>query len=233
MDGIVLAVTGIDTDIGKTVATGLLGRYLRSQGFSVITQKISQTGCRVMSEDILEHRKIMGIELQDVDRRGLTCPYIFPEPCSPHLAARLVGRTIDCRLITSATEELRKRYQYVLLEGVGGLSVPLNEEMTLLDYLEQRGYPLILVSSPRLGSINHTLAALELAKRRGLDVRGIIYNRYGEENNTIAEDSAKVFSSYLSRFGFSDTVVDMFGYREYFEGQAPEFAGLFYDRCEI
>ncbi len=232
-EGIVLAVTGIDTDIGKTIATGLLGRYLRCQGFTVITQKISQTGCRVMSEDILEHRKLMGIGLQDVDRRGLTCPYIFPEPCSPHLAAKLVGRTIDCNLITSATEELRKHYQYVLLEGVGGLSVPLNDEVTLLDYFEQRKYPLILVSSPRLGSINHTLAALELAKGRGLEIRGIIYNRFRVENEAMAEDSANVFSLYLSRFGYADVVVNMLGSREYFDGQAPDFGSLLYDKCEI
>ena len=132
-DGIVLAVTGIDTNIGKTIATGLLGRYLRQQGHTVITQKVVQTGCLGVSDDIVRHRQLMGMDIQDADRSGLTCPYIFPEPCSPHLAASLAGKEIDCEVITEATTRLRKGYEYVLLEGVGGLLVPLQDNLTLLD----------------------------------------------------------------------------------------------------
>ena len=186
--GGVIAVTGIDTDIGKTIATGLLARYLRQQGKRVITQKIAQTGCSGASDDIIMHRQLMGMDLQEVDKSGLTCPYLFPEPCSPHLAASLAGEKIDGSVITAATTELRQGYDYVLLEGVGGLLVPLGDDWTLLDYLQETGYPLILVSSPRLGSINHTLAALELVKGRGLDVWGILYNRFKEDNPTITGD---------------------------------------------
>jgi dethiobiotin synthetase len=227
-DGI-YCITGIDTDIGKTVVTGLLGRYLRQQGQTVITQKIVQTGCSGISDDIVRHRQLMGMELQNVDRDGLTCPFIFTEPCSPHLAAQLENKEIDCSVITRATTILRKEFSTVLLEGVGGLSVPLNPEMTLLDYLEEVCYPLVLVSSPRLGSINHTLAALELAKGRGLQVVGIIYNRFIENDPKIAEDSAKVFSRYLRRYGFYDCVIDLFGWLEYEQGlrQYPDFKTIF------
>jgi dethiobiotin synthetase len=227
-DGI-YCITGIDTDIGKTVVTGLLGRYLRQQGQTVITQKIVQTGCSGISDDILRHRQLMGMELQDVDRDGLTCPFIFIKPCSPHLAALLEDKEIDCSVITTATTILRKEFDIVLLEGVGGLSVPLNSELTLLDYLEEVCYPLVLVSSPRLGSINHTLAALELAKGRGLQVVGIIYNRYFENDPRIAEDSAKVFSKYLRRYGFHDCVIDLFGWLDYDQGfrPYPDFKTIF------
>lgn len=225
--GIVLCITGIDTDIGKTIATGLLGRYLRQQGHSVITQKVVQTGCEGLSDDIILHRKLMGMALQDADRSGLTCPYIFPEPCSPHLAASLAGKEIDCAVITKATATLREEFDYVLLEGAGGLLVPLNSEWTLLDYLAKQGYPLILVSSPRLGSINHTLAALELAKGRGLRVLGIVYNRFKEDNPIIAEDSARVFSLYLRKYGFEDCLVDLLGCENYQKGQYPDFKNLF------
>jgi len=224
--GHVLCITGIDTDIGKTIATGLLGRYLREQGYTVITQKVVQTGCAGLSDDIVRHRQLMGMEIQDADHAGLTCPYIFPEPCSPHLAASLAGKEIDCEVITKATSALRRGYDYVLLEGVGGLLVPLRDGWTLLDYLEQTGYPLILVSSPRLGSINHTLAALELAKGRGLSVLGILYNRFKEESPIIAEDSARVFSRYLRTSGFTDCVVDLYGSGTYKDGYAPDFEKL-------
>jgi dethiobiotin synthetase len=225
--GSVLCITGIDTDIGKTVATGLLGRYLRQLGYTVITQKVAQTGCLGLSDDIARHRQLMGMSLQDADHAGLTCPFIFPEPCSPHLAASLAGQEIDCAAITKATSELRRDFDYVLLEGVGGLLVPLNTEWTLLDYLEEAGYPLILVSSPRLGSINHTLAALELAKGRGLNFLGILYNRFKEENPVIAEDSARVFSRYLRKLGFADCVVNLYGSESYDKGQMPDFGMLF------
>jgi dethiobiotin synthetase len=224
--GSVLCITGIDTDIGKTVATGLLGRYLRQQGYTVITQKIVQTGCLGLSDDIAVHRQLMRISLQDADRKGLTCPYIFPEPCSPHLAASLAGKEIDCAVITEATTELRRDFDYVLLEGVGGLLVPLNTEWTLLDYLEEAGYPLILVSSPRLGSINHTLAALELAKNRGLHVLGILYNRFDEDNPVIAKDTAKIFSIYLKKHGFANCVFDLHGCKTYSNEKGPDFRKL-------
>lgn len=225
--GNVLCITGIDTDIGKTIATGLLGRYLREQGYTVITQKVVQTGCSGLSNDIVRHRQLMGMDLQDADHAGLTCPYIFPEPCSPHLAASLIGKEIDGAVITGATAALRREYDYVLLEGVGGLLVPLRDGWTLLDYLEEMGYPLIVVSSPRLGSINHTLAALELAKGRGLNVLGILYNRFKEENPVIAEDSARVFARYLRKLGFADCVVNLYGSESYDKGQTPDFGMLF------
>ncbi len=211
----VIAVTGIDTDIGKTVATGLLGRYLLGQGKRVITQKLVQTGCVGMAEDILTHRRLMDQELQPEDRQGLTCPYVFAKPCSPHLAASLAGQVIDPAVIRQATRTLAARYELVLLEGAGGLLVPLTAELTFLDYLEQEACPLIVVSTPHLGSINHTLSVLELARNRGLTVLGIIYNRYQESDPVIAEDSARIFSRYLRRYGHHDCVVDLFAVEEY------------------
>ncbi|MBA3005167.1 MAG: dethiobiotin synthase [Proteobacteria bacterium] len=226
----VIAVIGIDTNIGKTVATGLLGRYLLGQGKRVISQKLVQTGCTGLAEDIIVHRNLMGQELQPEDYQGLTCPYVFAKACSPHLAASLAGQEIDLAVIRQATRTLTVQYEQVLLEGAGGLLVPLTEKLTFLDYLEQEAYPLIVVSTPRLGSINHTLSVLELARNRGLTVLGIIYNRYQESDPVIAEDSAQVFSSYLKRYGFHDCVIDLFGLEEYDQQERKlDFSPLF--RC--
>jgi dethiobiotin synthetase len=211
----VIAVTGIDTGIGKTVVTGLLGRYLLGHGKRVVTQKLVQTGCAGLSEDIRIHRQLMGQELQPEDLQGTTCPYVFAKPCSPLLAATLEGQKIVPSVIRQATLDLAARYDLVLLEGAGGLLVPLTEELTFLDYLEQEAYPLIVVSSSRLGSINHTLSALELAKNRGLTVLGIVCNCYQQSDPVIARDSAQVFSKYLRRYGHHDCVVDLFGLEEY------------------
>ncbi len=182
-----LFISGIDTDVGKTFATGLLARYLHSQGRSVITQKIAQTGCRDFSEDIRLHRQLMGIDETETDRAGLTCPYIFELPASPHLAAKREGARIEPDIILAATQKLENIYDYVIVEGVGGIYVPLNEDVALIDYLAQQQYPLILVSSAKLGSINHTLLTLSYAKMLGIQIAGVVISGFGKGTVSIVE----------------------------------------------
>ncbi len=207
--GTVTCISGIDTDIGKTVATGLLAKALGAQKRTVVTQKIAQTGCAGIAEDIVQHRQLMGIDLIPEDISGVTCSFVFEKACSPHLAAELSGSHIDPAVITAATRQLAAEYEHVLLEGAGGLMVPLNRRVTFLDYIEEQGYPLILVTSPRLGSINHTLSALELAKERGIAVKGLVYNRYDVSDTIICEDSRQLFIRQLQKYSFSDVLVDM------------------------
>jgi dethiobiotin synthetase len=223
--GQVTCISGIDTDIGKTVATGLMAKALLERGDSVITQKVVQTGCSGIAEDVLHHRELMGVDLFAEDKSGVTCPYVFTKACSPHLAAALEGKSIDIKKIENSTNTLEAHFDHVLLEGAGGLLVPLSSEMTFLDYLEKKAYPLILVSSPRLGSINHTLAALELAQGRGIVVKGIVYNCFLSSDREIQRDSRAVFVRYLRKYGFSPCVVDMEAAEIYLE-QGKEFSCL-------
>ena len=176
--GNVYFISGIDTSVGKTAATGAIAKALAQAGKQVITQKMIQTGCEQVSEDIEEHRRIQGIPFTEEDREGWTCPYIFSYPCSPHMAAAKDGRTIDLQVITQATERLRERYEYVLLEGAGGLMVPNDFQSLTIDYIRDQGYPLILVTSGTLGSINHTLLSLFAAEQYGIPVKAIVYNQY-------------------------------------------------------
>lgn len=176
--GNVYFISGIDTSVGKTAATGAIAKALAQAGKRVITQKMIQTGCEQVSEDIEEHRRIQGIPFTEEDREGWTCPYIFSYPCSPHMAAAKDGRTIDLQVITQATERLRERYEYVLLEGAGGLMVPNDFQSLTIDYIRDQGYPLILVTSGKLGSINHTLLSLFAAEHYGIPVKAIVYNQY-------------------------------------------------------
>ena len=176
--GNVYFISGIDTSVGKTAATGAIAKALAQAGKRVITQKMIQAGCEQVSEDIEEHRSIQGIPFTEEDREGWTCPYIFSYPCSPHMAAAKDGRTIDLQVITQATERLRERYEYVLLEGAGGLMVPNDFQSLTIDYIRDQGYPLILVTSGKLGSINHTLLSLFAAEQYGIPVKAIVYNQY-------------------------------------------------------
>jgi dethiobiotin synthetase len=206
----IVFVTGIDTGIGKSVATGLMARWLAQRGRTVITQKFVQTGCRgPVAEDIAVHRRLMGTGLLDVDHDGTTCPCILAYPASPHLAARLEDRVVDISVIDRATARLAARFEHVLIEGVGGVLVPLTESLTILDYVAQRRYPLIVVGSLRLGSINHTLLTLEAAERRGVEVRGLVLNGHHAAPEEIAADSKQVFADALARYGYPQAIVEI------------------------
>ncbi|MEA2012029.1 MAG: dethiobiotin synthase [Verrucomicrobiota bacterium] len=202
-------ITGIDTNVGKSYATGLLAAYLQNTGKSVITQKISQTGCKESSEDIDIHRQIMEIPLQNVDKTGLTCPYIFEFPASPHLSASLENKQIDVSKIALATSKLQSQYEYVIIEGVGGLCVPLTRDLLLLDYVTEKNYPIIIVTSAKLGSINHTLMTLEIAASRGISVQGMIYNEFIPSEPEIISDSINIFSDYMKKLKIQSPIISI------------------------
>lgn len=193
-------VSGIDTDAGKSYCTAWLANQWAAQGYTVITQKLIQTGNTGHSEDIDLHRRIMGTGLLPEDREGLTMPEIYSYPCSPHLAARIDRRPIDFDRIDRATRTLAGRYGRVLVEGAGGLMVPLTDDLLTIDYLQQRGYPLVFVTSGKLGSINHTLLSLEAIRHRNIPLHTVLYNLYPPvEDTTILDDTRDYIRRHLAR----------------------------------
>ena len=193
-------VSGIDTGIGKSYATGYLAREWNRKGIRTITQKFVQTGNTVLSEDIELHRRLMGTGLLEEDKTHLTMPEIFTYPCSPHLAAEIDGRPIDFEKIEQASRRLLERYDAVLLEGAGGLMVPLTRNLLTIDYVARRNYPLILVTSGRLGSINHTLLSLEAVAARGIRLHSVMYNLYPqEEDKIIQHDTEEYIRTWLQK----------------------------------
>lgn len=214
-------ITAIDTDAGKSIATGGYARQLMQQGHRVITMKVAQTGCTGMSDDIVTHRRLMGIDLLPEDVRGDTCPYLFPFPASPHLSAALAGQVIDPAHIEACVARLSGDYDRVVVEGVGGLMVPLTRVretgralsvpsvdglveplapgLLLIDWVAQQGWPVVLVTSARLGSINHTLLSLEAIHRRGMPLAGIIFNQYPQAPPVMAADTREVIRGVVQR----------------------------------
>lgn len=217
MKGTVLFITGIDTNIGKTFATGMLARALSEYGKKVVTQKMIQTGCIEISEDIEMHRKLQGIPFIEEDKGGLTCPYIFSYPCSPHMAAEKDGRKIDLSVITRATRELQKKYEYVLLEGAGGLMVPNDFHSLAIDYVKEQGYPVVLVTSGKLGSINHTLLSLFACKQYGIPVKAVVYNLCPPTDELITDNTLAYLQQYLHRESPGTAIIRL---PEYHEGIA-------------
>ncbi len=198
MTASVYFISGIDTGIGKTYTTGYLAKLWNAQGRKTITQKLVQTGNTDISEDIEQHRQIMGMGWFPEDETKLTMPEIFSYPASPHLATKIDGREIDFNKIADATQQLASKYDVVLLEGAGGLMVPLTTELLTIDYVAEKKFPVILVTSGRLGSINHTILSLEALKIRGLELYALAYNLNDEsQDELISKDTAEYLKAYL------------------------------------
>ncbi|MBO4648960.1 MAG: ATP-dependent dethiobiotin synthetase BioD [Lentisphaeria bacterium] len=202
-------VSGIDTDIGKSIATGMMARHLHRAGRRVITLKLVQTGNRDFSEDIARHREIMGCGLFPEDREHVTAPEIFTFPASPHLAAEIDGRPIDLEKILRAVLLLCERYEIVLVEGAGGLAVPLTEDLLTVDFAARQHWPLILVTSGRLGSLNHTILSLEAAAARKMKLAGVVYNESPKADPLIEKDSERMIRCCLRQAGQPDVLVRM------------------------
>jgi len=200
----IIFITGIDTGIGKTYVTGLLGRALQEQGMRVITSKIVQTGTRGPSPDLRLHRTIMGQEWTKWDEEGITCPYCFRFPGSPHLAADRENQRINPEVIDAATAKLSRNFDVVLMEGVGGINVPLYAQYTIMNFISERKYPCLVVSSSRLGSINHTLLTLEALHARRITVNALFYNRFISVAPALAKDTRQVFERFFPRLPVID-----------------------------
>lgn len=195
----VIFISGIDTDAGKSYATGWLARKMMSEGRRVVTQKFIQTGCDDYSEDIDLHRQLMGIGMLPEDIDHTTAPIVFSYPASAQLASAIDDREIDLCLIDRSTARLSERYDMVLIEGAGGLMVPISDDFLTIDYIATRHLPVALVTNSRLGSINHTILSLEAIKSRGIQLHSVIYNKYFDKDQVIADDTHGFIERYVRR----------------------------------
>jgi dethiobiotin synthetase len=192
-------VSGIHTDAGKSYCTGWYAKQLMNEGKRVITQKFIQTGNVGMSEDIEVHRKIMGTGYLKEDLDHVTAPIIFTHPCSPQLAARLDGREIDLTIVDHVADQLNREFDIVLIEGAGGLMVPITDEFMTIDYVSTRQLPLIMVVNSTLGSINHAILSFEAIKARGIEMPLVLYNTHFDTDPLIADDTYHFIERYLQR----------------------------------
>lgn len=191
-------ISGIDTDAGKSYVTGYIAARLMKEGRRVITQKFIQTGNTGFSEDIELHRKIMGVGRLPEDIDHTTAPVIFSYPASAQLAARLDKREIDLGVVNNATEKLLRNHDIVLIEGAGGLMVPISDDFFTIDYVATRKLPLLLVTNGVLGSINHTILSLEAVKARGIRLAAVLYNEHFDSDRIIAADTRDFIRRYTA-----------------------------------
>ncbi len=168
-------VTGTDTGVGKTVVSAALALTLKQSGNKVAIMKPVQTGTDLggyLDIEFIQSVIETNYQLDDV------CPYRFSHPLAPLVAANLVGERIDLERIKSCYHKLASIHDTVIVEGAGGLLVPLTDNFLMSDLASNLGLSLIIVTRPSLGTLNHTLLTAESAKARGLKVMGIVINQF-------------------------------------------------------
>ncbi len=166
-----LFVTGTDTGVGKTFVTTALARALRAAGVDVGVMKPIETGVPAEGpEDARALRIAAGVD----DPLELVCPVRFALPASPEAAAKAEHRTVPLAAIRDAHQTLARRHAFLLVEGAGGLLVPIDAETDMADLARDFALPLLVVARPALGTVNHTRLTLEAARARGLPVLGVV-----------------------------------------------------------
>lgn len=185
-------VTGTDTGVGKSIVTGFLAKYLREKGYKVITQKWVQTGSR-FSADINLHLKIMGVSKSVIkEYLDCICPYIFKLSASPHLAAKAENKKIEIARIKQSFKILSSKFDFVIVEGIGGALVPVNDKRLVIDIANELGLPVLVVAQNKLGAINHTLMTIEVLKQRKMKILGIVFNNCPGQNKSVLQDNPEI-----------------------------------------
>lgn len=187
-------ITGTDTGVGKTVVSALLLDFLRSQGIDAGYQKWVSTGSAGGSPDLDYCLSVAGLPT-DPALLDLQVPYRLAFPASPHLAAEMAGREVKAGKILAACEAMSLQCEWLLVEGVGGLLVPLHRELLLADLLGRLPLPVLVVARTGLGTLNHTFLTLEALRARNIEILGVVFSDGGEEpDERIATDNLKTIA---------------------------------------
>jgi dethiobiotin synthetase len=191
-----ILITGTDTGVGKTFFAATLAAYLREVGYRVGVLKPVETGCEerdggLIPADALRLQEASGC----AEPMEKICPYRFREPLAPSIAAQRVGVKIDIDQLTVVYDEISATHDITLVEGAGGLMVPILPSFTYADFARLLKLPLLVVAANRLGAVNHLILTLEHAACKELMTLGYVLNRISDETSLAAETNREVLSS--------------------------------------
>lgn len=188
-----LFVTGTDTDVGKTIVTGALAAALRAEDLNVGIWKPVQSGALLGSGETDAERLLQysGIHERAEDVASFT----FQAPLTPMLAAKQDGVTITLQEIIAAGQPLIHRYESILIEGAGGVAVPLTEDSLVVDLISELRIPALIVARSGLGTINHTLLTVTYLQQHGVPIVGFILN--DDDSKEMYNDSSAATNAEL------------------------------------
>lgn len=185
-------ITGTDTGVGKTRVAGIIAGQLRKNGISTGVMKPISCGSR---KDAFLLRSSAGTDdpIDDIN------PVYLKKPLSPFTASKIEKKIINLNKIKSAHKKLIKKYDFLIVEGAGGLFVPITNKISMAHLAKTFNLPLVIVSRPGLGSVNHTLLTIDYAKKNKLDILGFVVNYTKRPKNDLAEKTNPKIISKLGK----------------------------------
>lgn len=189
-------IIGTDTGVGKTFFACKLSALLRHSGYHVGVMKPAESGCaerqgRLYPEDAIVLKEASASQ----DPLDKICPYQLREPLAPSVAAQREGITLEIDRLMDVYEEISSNHDITLVEGAGGLMVPLLPSYTYADLARVLKLPVIVIAANRLGMINHLLLTLEHARCKGLSVLGYVLNQLENSSSLAAETNREALST--------------------------------------
>ena len=190
-----LFITGTDTGVGKTFVACGLAAHLKESGYRVGVMKPAETGCvekdgKLFAEDAVRLKEASGCQ-EPIEK---ICPYRLRDPLAPSIAAERAGVKIDIDRIMAVYQEISSAHDITLVEGAGGLMVPLLPSYTYADFAQVLKLPIVVVAANKLGVINHLLLTLEHASCKGLRTLGYALNRISNESSLAADTNREVLA---------------------------------------
>jgi dethiobiotin synthetase len=218
-------ITGTDTGVGKTVIAGAFIKTVRAQGVSVGAMKPIETGCsrigtNLCPTDGMFLRKVAGMD----ENINQITPYCFEAPVAPSLASEMEGRPVSVSGILEKFNALLQRYHAVVVEGVGGILVPIRKDYFVLDLIKDMALPLIVVARPALGTLNHTLLTVNYALKEGVRVAGVVINLTRKSEGTVSENTNPLVLRQLSPV----PLLGIFPYLDNLDDESLENAAMKY-----
>jgi dethiobiotin synthetase len=194
-----LFVTATDTEVGKTVISGAIANYFLRQGARVAVSKPVATGCVHRREGwVSEDAEFLASCADARFPLDIICPQRYREPLAPAVAADRAKQPLDWSAIDRSLTLMTRDSDVIVVEGIGGILVPIDHQYTTLDIARWLRLQAVVVARPNLGTINHTLMTLEMLRRAGVTIAGVVINRYPAESASVAEETNP---RYIEKFG--------------------------------
>lgn len=173
-----LFITGTDTGVGKTVVTASILAWLHAQGFSAGVMKPIETGVDSECSSPANSDALFLMECGNVeDDLAEVSPIRLKPAASPFQAALIESRTLQPESILSAYRTLSEKYDWILVEGVGGVQVPITHDYRVVDLIRDLDLSTVVVARYQVGTLNHTLMTLDALKHKSISVRGVVFNQ--------------------------------------------------------
>lgn len=205
-------ITGTNTNVGKTLVTACIAWKLKSRGINIGIMKPFATADGIFSEEFYSSdpaiiSKTVNIKINQKDVN----PFFFNIGCSPYMASKLLKlKAPSIYVAYSKFKNLRKRYDSMVVEGIGGIMVPINRKHNLIDFIKLTNLPVVIVTTPEIGTLNHTLLTIRACNNYNIPIYGIIINKMPRKPSQVER--------YTPKFLEKLTYVPIIGIIPYFKG---------------